>query len=129
MTTCLTNPYRATPLCLILAAGLCGVCLPTQAADVSLTQVTVDENLPRKPYYKMVGDINGAEMHQGDDPDEVSVLLNQSAGAAWRKQVISTQGSHDIVVADNDNDGDLDIIGANHSGKSHPLELWRNELR
>ena len=83
-----------------------------------------------------VGDFDGdgdcdlaiAEMHQGDDLDEVSVLLNQGAGVAWRKQVLSTQGSHDIVVADIDNDGDLDIVGANHSGKSHPLEPWRNEL-
>jgi hypothetical protein len=81
-----------------------------------------------------VGDFDGdgdmdlaiAEMHQGDDPDEVSILLNQGAGAAWRKQVLSTQGSHDIVVADIDNDADPDIIGANHAGRYHPLELWRN---
>jgi len=69
-----------------------------------------------------------AEMHQGTDPDEVCVLLNEGRGETWRKQVISTRGSHDIVVADIDNDGDLDIIGANHAGPYHPLELWRNLL-
>ncbi|MEX2299744.1 MAG: VCBS repeat-containing protein [Bryobacterales bacterium] len=81
-----------------------------------------------------VGDIDGdsdadiviAEMHQGEDPDEVSVLVNEKSGAGWRKQVISTNGSHDIVLADIDGDSDLDIFGANHAGVA-PLELWRNE--
>ncbi len=80
-----------------------------------------------------VGDLDGdgdidvaiAEMHQGADPDEVSIHVNRGKGKAWRKQVISTDGSHDIVVADIGNDGDLDILGANHSG-SPPLELWEN---
>jgi len=82
-----------------------------------------------------VGDVDGdgdpdvviAEMHQGEDPDEVSLLLNEAHGIRWRKQVISKDGSHDIVVADIGDDGDLDIIGANHAGV-HPLELWRNDL-
>jgi hypothetical protein len=81
-----------------------------------------------------VGDFDGdgdtdvaiAEMHQGADPDEVCVLFNDNGGTDWNKQVISTQGSHDIVVADIDADGDPDIVGANHAGARHPLELWRN---
>jgi hypothetical protein len=73
-------------------------------------------------------DIAIAEMHQGADPDEVSVLLNGGKGETWRKQVLSDRGSHDIVVADLDNDGDLDIVGANHAGV-HPLELWRNDSK
>ncbi len=81
-----------------------------------------------------VGDLDGdadldvviAEMHQGEDPDEVSVLQNENSGQAWSRQVISTSGSHDIVVADIDGDGDLDIFGANHAGVA-PLELWRND--
>ena len=71
-------------------------------------------------------DVAIAEMHQGADPDEVSIHFNQGGGAAWRKQIISTHGSHDIVVADIGGDGDLDVVGANHSGQSHPLELWEN---
>jgi hypothetical protein len=82
-----------------------------------------------------VGDMDGdgdtdvviAEMHQGEDPDEVSVLINEGTGGRWRKQVISEDGSHDIVVADIGGDGDLDIFGANHAGVA-PLELWQNEL-
>lgn len=73
-------------------------------------------------------DVAIAEMHQGADPDEVSVLLNGGKGLTWRKQVLSRRGSHDIVVADVDQDGDLDIVGANHAG-FHPLELWRNDSK
>jgi len=83
-----------------------------------------------------VGDLDGdgdidvamAEMHQGQDPDEVVVLLNQGSGQTWHKQVLSDRGSHDIVVADIDSDGDLDIVGANHGGDAHPIELWQNGL-
>lgn len=74
-------------------------------------------------------DIVIAEMHQGEDPDEVAVYLNLGKGRTWRKQVISTEGSHDIVVGDISGDGDLDIIGANHGGKRQVLELWENASR
>jgi hypothetical protein len=73
-------------------------------------------------------DVAFAEMHQGEDPDEVTVALNGGKGARWHCQVLSNDGSHDIVLGDVDNDGDIDIFGANHSGASHPLELWRNDL-
>jgi hypothetical protein len=32
------------------------------------------------------------------------------------------------MLGDIAGDGDLDIVGANHGGDSHPVELWRNEL-
>lgn len=73
-------------------------------------------------------DVAIAEMHQGADPDEVCVYLNRKGGRAWQKQLLSTRGSHDIVVADIGGDGDLDIVGANHGGPFCPLELWRNDV-
>ena len=75
------------------------------------------------------GDIDFAyaAMHQGQSPTEVVVMLNQEHGTAWQKQVLSEHGSHDIVVADIDADNDLDVVGANHGGDKHGVELWRNE--
>ena len=71
-------------------------------------------------------DIVTAEMHQGKDPDEIAVYLNQESGKAWRKEVIGTRGSHNMRVVDVDNDGDPDLFGANWSGEYQPVELWIN---
>ncbi|MBL7188901.1 MAG: VCBS repeat-containing protein [Phycisphaerae bacterium] len=72
-------------------------------------------------------DVVSSEMHQGADPDEVTVYLNRANGSSWTKQVISTKGSHYIRVADIGNDGDLDIMGANWSGDYQPIEMWENK--
>lgn len=74
-------------------------------------------------------DVVSAEMHQSEDPDEVAVYLNQGGGLSWKKQIISTRGSHYIQVGDIGNDGDMDIIGANWSGNYQPIEMWENKSR
>jgi hypothetical protein len=71
-------------------------------------------------------DIVYAEMHQGEDPDEVAVLLNQQNGQSWKKQVISQKGSHGLRIEDIDNDGLPDIFGANWSSDYQPVEAWLN---
>jgi hypothetical protein len=73
-------------------------------------------------------DVVSAEMHQGADPDEVAVYVNQQKGASWIKQVVSTNGSHYIQAADIGADGDLDLVGANWSGNHQPIEMWRNKF-
>jgi len=74
-------------------------------------------------------DVVSSEMHQGGDPDEVAVFVNQANGSAWTKQIISTRGSHFIRAADIGNDGDIDIIGANWSGPYQPIEMWENNSK
>ena len=74
-------------------------------------------------------DVVVAEMHQGADPDEVRVYVNDDHGLRWTRQVLSRTGSHDIVVADIGSDSDNDIIGANHGGDFQPVELWENLTR
>ncbi len=73
-------------------------------------------------------DVVYSEMHQGADPDEVVVMINQASGSKWKKGVVSTKGSHYIQIGDIDGDGDIDLMGANWSGPYQPIELWLNEL-
>ncbi|MBA7655971.1 hypothetical protein ES703_63884 [subsurface metagenome] len=74
-------------------------------------------------------DVVSAEMHQGAEPDEVAVYINRANGSSWRKQTISSKGSHFIRAAEIGNDGDIDIIGANWSGGYQPIEMWENKSR
>jgi hypothetical protein len=72
-------------------------------------------------------DVVSSEMHQGADPDEVAVFINDGTGSSWTKQVISKKGSHYVRVADIGSDGDMDIVGANWSGPFQPIEMWENK--
>jgi len=71
-------------------------------------------------------DVAISEMHQGEDPDDVTVFLNRGRGGTWDKQVLSTRGSHCIQAGDIGSDGDMDLVGANWSGPFQPVELWEN---
>jgi FG-GAP-like repeat len=68
-------------------------------------------------------DVVFAEMAQSAQK-RVGILRNNGGGLAWGLQVLSTNGSHNIRVADLANDGDLDVVGANWQGP--PVELWEN---
>jgi hypothetical protein len=89
---------------------------------------SADMNLDGSP------DVVTAEMAQsGYQPNRpsrkrVSVYLNLGKGARWSHQIVATTGSHNLRIADIDNDGDIDIIGANWGGPYHPVEMWRNLL-
>ncbi len=74
-----------------------------------------------------LGDVATAEMHQGEDPDEVKVYLNPGSGRAWKKLVLATTASHSMRIADIDGDGDPDLYGANWRGRR--IEWWENKLR
>ncbi len=69
-------------------------------------------------------DIVYSEMHQGVDPDEVVVLMNQGQGTGWQKKLLSHRGSHGIEVADINGDQLPDVFGANWSGDYQAVELW-----
>lgn len=71
-------------------------------------------------------DIVSAEMNQSQDPDEVKIYVNRRSGQAWDKRLVSTKGSHGMRAVDVDNDGDLDLFGANWSGPDQRVRLWRN---
>lgn len=69
--------------------------------------------------------------HPGDQ-DNVSIWLsNGNPEPAFREQVLAITGSHYSKIDDIDQDGDVDIFGANWSGPvdNHTdILLWRNEM-
>jgi hypothetical protein len=72
-------------------------------------------------------DVVAAEMEQSAQR-RVSIYFNEGRALRWRQQVIGWTGSHNVRVADIGNDGDIDIIGANHGnyGGDTPIDLWEN---
>jgi hypothetical protein len=73
-------------------------------------------------------DLAVAEQEQSDT-DRIAVFYNlERDGSSWGRQVLATTGGHNIKVGDVDNDGDFDILNANHGflGAANPVELWRN---
>lgn len=71
-------------------------------------------------------DIVTASMHQGMDPDEISIYVNANQGAIWSKRVIGVKGSHSMRLLDVDSDSDWDLFGANWSGDHQEVMLWEN---
>jgi len=69
-------------------------------------------------------DIVMAEMHHGDNPDEVVVYENKKKGKKWTKNIIWEGGSHSCRIFDCDNDGDPDFFGSNYLGTE--VNLWVN---
>ena len=71
-------------------------------------------------------DIVTAEMQQGADPDEVAIFYNEGDNV-WEKQVISTGGCHSMEIFDADEDGDMDIFGANFA--ENVVRMWVNQRK
>ena len=69
-------------------------------------------------------DVATAEMLQGDDPDEVKIYYSTGSGKSWIKQVLSDSGCHSMRIVDIDDDGDMDLFGANHNDQK--IRLWVN---
>jgi hypothetical protein len=108
------------------------------APDSPWTENVVDQNVETVHHFLALRDMDSdddmdvvsAQMNQGGDPDEVKVYYNDGAGKAWRKQVLATTGSHSMRALDLDDDGDIDLFGADweiedHTG-DYPVTLWRN---
>ncbi|MBI5471265.1 MAG: VCBS repeat-containing protein [Ignavibacteriae bacterium] len=75
-------------------------------------------------------DVVAGEGHYCNDPDNISVYLNNGTGLSWVEQIVATSGIHNLRIADMGSDGDIDIVGSNAHDvvNSHgsPLEMWEN---
>jgi hypothetical protein len=108
---------------------------PAAATAGNWKQHVVEEPVETVIHALVMADFNGdgqldvaaAHMHQGKSPQDVVVYLNTGGGLQWKRQVIATTGSHDMVAADLDGDGRPDLLGANHGGTHQPVELWLNK--
>ena len=75
-------------------------------------------------------DLVFAEMHQSPN-HRVGVYYNKGNGASWAYGQIDTIGSHNIAIGDIDQDGDIDILGANWETSAPDgghIYWWRNDL-
>ena len=67
------------------------------------------------------------ERDPGNDPDaSLYVFLQRDTG--WQRQIIVTQYSmNNLDAADFDQDGDQDIVTAEHKGNRLSLQIWEND--
>ena len=84
-----------------------------------------------------IADLNGdgqmeiivaEERYPGLDPDSNILWFKQNdSDEAWTSTVLTTQySSNNLEVVDKDEDGDLDILTAEHKGELLELQLWAN---
>lgn len=77
-----------------------------------------------------LADIATSQMTQGAEPHEVAVYFNHKDGRIWRKQILSTSGSHSMRIVDADGDGYPDLFGANWQKDdyfgNYSVDLWIN---
>lgn len=76
-------------------------------------------------------DIIAAEGHYCNDPDNISIFLNEGGTAlSWHEQIIGTTGLHNLRITDISSDGDIDVVGSNAhdvvNQHGSPLEMWEN---
>lgn len=78
-------------------------------------------------------DLVAAQMVQGIGAEDVALYRQADARSGeilrWKRAVLGQTGSHSMKAADIDQDGDLDLLGANWSGDHQPVEIWRNLAR
>jgi hypothetical protein len=83
--------------------------------------------------FDLDGDLDIVAAEMATSPNKrIVVHLNEGNGSSWQRVLLATHGSHNMVVADVDADGDPDLLGKNYEGKGRFIEYWQNrsgELR
>lgn len=112
-------------------------CEAPAEVDGQWREQVVDERVESVVHSILAGDFDHdgrldlvtAAMPQGQGPEEVAIYWNRAGATPWVREVIATTGSHSMKALDIDQDGDLDLFGANWSGEHQPVEVWENQTR
>lgn len=68
------------------------------------------------------------ERYPGEEPDANFWWFKQDALDNWKQNIIVTQYSiNNLDITDFDEDGDADLLTAEHKGKALELQLWKND--
>lgn len=94
----------------------------------------IDDNVEAVLHSAAIGDVDldgdhdvlVAAMHQGENPDLVTVYISDNNGRDWSRRTVDNIGSHGAKFVDVDGDGDLDIFGANWEGANQEIFVWEN---
>lgn len=68
-------------------------------------------------------DVVVAEMHTSP---QRRIILYRNLPTGWQRTLLATHGSHNMVMADVDGDGDIDVVGKNYAGRGRFVEYWEN---
>ena len=89
-------------------------------SNIFITDVNLDGSV----------DVLCMEMEQSDTKRIIVFYNDAGDGQTWRQAMIARTGGHNAKMGDIDNDGDQDILNANHgwTGIRNPVEIWRNRI-
>jgi hypothetical protein len=84
-----------------------------------------------------IADVNGdnktdiivtEERYPGLEPDANFWWFGQKSLSEWeRNQIVEQYSINNLDITDFDNDGDIDLLTAEHKGETLELQLWKND--
>jgi hypothetical protein len=112
-------------------------CESPSLPSAAWTEHVIDATVESAMHSVVAGDFDGdgrtdvatAIMHIAQGNKDVALYTRPGNTQTWSRTAIASTGSHSMKALDFDQDGDLDLFGANLWGGHQPVEMWINPLR